>query len=98
MPAGPPIGNTNASKGKPWRDAINWALENYEKEGKVARNMALREIALKMIENALEGKQDAVKELGDRIDGKPAQAIVGDPEQPLQVSICKMMTESDENS
>ncbi|PHR99256.1 MAG: hypothetical protein COA78_25265 [Blastopirellula sp.] len=75
MAGGAPLNNTNATKGKPWRDAITWALENYEKEGVVARNMALRAIATKLVEQALDGKLDSQKELGDRIEGKPQQAI-----------------------
>ena len=75
MAGGGQPNNTNATKGKPWRDAIQWALDNYEKEGVVARNMALRTIATKLVENALEGKLDAQKELGDRIEGKATQAV-----------------------
>lgn len=40
----------------------------------------LRSIAEKLVESALEGKMDAIKEIADRLDGKPAQAIVGDSE------------------
>ena len=72
---GAPLDNKNATKGKPWRDAIQWALENYEKEGVVKRNMALRAIATKLVEQALDGKLDSQKELGDRIEGKPKQSI-----------------------
>ena len=75
MPGGGQPGNNNATKNKPWRDAIDSALNDYEKEGKVARNMALREIAMKMIEQALEGDKDARKEIGDRLEGKPRQAV-----------------------
>lgn len=43
-----------------------------------ADHKALREIAAKLIANALDGKMDAIKELADRTDGKVPQAIVGD--------------------
>lgn len=36
---------------------------------------ALRGIARSLIAAASEGKMDAIKEIGDRMDGKPAQAI-----------------------
>jgi hypothetical protein len=29
----------------------------------------------------------AIKEIGDRMDGKPAQAIVGDDSQPITLTI-----------
>lgn len=45
---------------------------------------ALRGIARSLIAAASEGKMDAIKEIGDRMDGKAAQAIIGgdndDPE------------------
>ena len=94
MPGGAPLENNNASKGKPWRDAINWALENH-KRSQTERAQALRDIATKLIDNALEGDLPAMKELGDRVEGKPAQAIVGDPDQPLEVRICKMVSENE---
>jgi hypothetical protein len=36
---------------------------------------ALRGIARSLIMAASDGKMDAIKEIGDRLDGKPAQAI-----------------------
>lgn len=41
---------------------------------------SLRAIARKLIDAAADGKMDAIKELGDRLDGKVPQAIVGDDE------------------
>lgn len=47
---------------------------------------ALRIIAAKLIEMAQGGDMQAIKELADRTDGKPAQAIVGDDESdPINV-------------
>ena len=44
---------------------------------------ALRMIARSLITAASDGKMDAIKEIGDRMDGKPAQAIVGgDDDEP----------------
>jgi hypothetical protein len=45
----------------------------------------LRDAAEKLLSLAAEGEAWAVKELADRLDGKPAQAIVGDPDAPLQM-------------
>lgn len=63
-------GNTNASKNKPFWHAIDRAIA--QENGK-----RLREAAEKLLDAAAAGEPWAVKELGDRLDGKPAQAITG---------------------
>lgn len=68
MPAGAPEGNKNATKNRPWAEAINRAL--LSEDGK-----KLRALADKIIDKALEGDVQALKEVGDRMDGKPAQAL-----------------------
>lgn len=45
----------------------------------------LRQIADTLIDLAMNGDIQAIKELGDRLDGKPAQAIVGPDNGPVQV-------------
>lgn len=69
---GAPVGNQNAAKGKRWHDAINRALE---KRSRVAGIQALDELAEKLLALADQGDLGALKELGDRIEGKPAQSI-----------------------
>jgi len=86
--AGPPRGNKNAVKGKMWADALKKALLQYESDG-VERKQALFAIATKVVWKALEGDIVAIKEIGDRLDGKPAQTIMGDSDQPLTVVIVK---------
>lgn len=71
---GAPIGNQNASKGKIWHAAIMRALE---KRGAGDKLKALDELAAKLLENVATGDMQALKEFGDRLDGKPAQAITG---------------------
>lgn len=74
--AGAPKGNNNAGKGMPWRDAINAAMLKHEKYGgSVERATTLREIATKLIDMALEGDMSAIKELGDRVEGKAKQTV-----------------------
>lgn len=63
-----PIGNKNASKNRPWAEAINRAL--LAEDGK-----KLRAVAEKLIVQALEGDVQALKEIGDRIDGKALQGL-----------------------
>ncbi len=81
---GAPVGNSNATKAKPWADAIKRALARREQTGSGAD---LNALADKLIDSAAEGDMAALKELGDRLDGKPAQALVGDSGfDPVQIS------------
>jgi len=77
MNVGAPIGNTNSNKSnRLWADTIRRAaLAN---DGK-----ALREMAEALFLKASEGDIAAIKEIGDRLDGKPAQVLAGDSENPL---------------
>lgn len=76
------IGNQYAAKSKRWTAAIDRALE---KRSKVAGVEALDELAEKLLEKVDEGDVSAIKELGDRLEGKPAQSVLlgGDSENPL---------------
>jgi hypothetical protein len=77
--AGAPLGNRNAAKGKVWHAAILRALD---KRGAGDRVKALDELAAKLLELVATGDLAALKEFGDRLDGKPAQVIVGDDDAP----------------
>lgn len=79
---GAPVGNQNAAKAKLWSAAIHRALE---KRGGGDKVKALDDLAEKLLQNCDSADLAALKELGDRIDGKPAQSIVGDEENPLQL-------------
>lgn len=67
---GAPRGNKNATKGKFWTDALRRAV--LENDGK-----KLRRLADKLVAVAMKGNVHALRELGDRFEGKPSQAIVG---------------------
>ena len=73
---GAPVGNVNGMKKGEWEDAIHYALANYEAGG-IQRGKALKCIAKKLVEKALDGDKDAIAEIGNRLDGKPKQAIEG---------------------
>ena len=86
-------GNQNAVKNRPWRRAIDRALE---KKSLVEKNDALELIAEKVVETALRGPsyekgdpwQAAVAELADRLDGRAAQQVTlsGDADAPLVIT------------
>ena len=70
------LGNTNASKGKPWRDALDKALKQYvNKDAGLVRGQALFSIATRVVEQALSGNKDAIQEIGNRMDGRPHQSM-----------------------
>ena len=74
MPGGGQKGNHNAANGTEWRDAIRAVVKQYEK-GSIKRKMALRAVAKRLLEKALAGDMAAIKELGDRLDGKSGQSV-----------------------
>lgn len=82
--AGAPVGNKNAAKAKVWHAAIMRALD---KRGGGDRIAALDELAGKLLDLVATGDLAALKEFGDRLDGKPAQVVIGDAdEDPIQHS------------
>lgn len=68
---GAAIGNQNARKGK-WAQALTSAVLV---EDPATRRRRLDAIAERLIAKAEEGDIQAIKELGDRLDGKPTQAL-----------------------
>lgn len=81
MPGGAPEGNNNAGKAKLWSFAITKALEKKTKKEGVE---ALQVLAEKLIEACEKGDLPALKEFGDRIEGKPAQSLSVDGDLTLE--------------
>jgi hypothetical protein len=78
---GAPLGNQNAVKeNRRWQNALNRAIAQDDAE-------RLRQAAETLLTKAAAGEPWAVKELGDRLDGKCAQQVIiaGDPDNPLNV-------------
>ena len=76
-----PKGNKNSSK-------------NNRAWGKVVRKLAIQEdakrlhnVAEALFRKAEDGDIAAIKELGDRLDGKASQEITGDSDQPLTIIV-----------
>lgn len=75
-----PLGNQNAKKAKRWQDAITRALAKIaEGQGVEA---GLDKLATQLVQAAEKGEQWALIEVGNRLDGKPAQVIAGDDDLP----------------
>jgi hypothetical protein len=87
---GAPLGNQNALKGKRWSDAIDRALAKRCKGDGIK---ALDDLAEKLLLKAEEGDMSALKELGDRIEGKPQQQVALDAKHSGTVIL--QLTETD---
>lgn len=68
---GAPKGNQFGAKDKRWARAIAAALDRRSKREGVEQLEALAEV---LIDKCAEGESWALKELGDRLDGKSVQA------------------------
>src|SRR5690348_508301 len=73
-----PVGNQNAARAKVWRAAIERALER--RKAADERLKAIDELADKLLDQCADGNLGALQEFGNRLDGKPAQAIIGGDE------------------
>ena len=66
MPVGGQTGNNNAARGSEWREAVVRAIK---------RGKGLDQLAEVLVAKALDGDMVALKEVGDRLDGKPKQQV-----------------------
>lgn len=68
--SGAPLGNENSKKdNRLWRNTIQRAIAQGDPD-------RLRRIAEALLDKAADGDMAAIKELGDRLDGKTAQQII----------------------
>ena len=67
--SGAPFGNRNAQKGRMWNDALRKAIA--QDDGR-----RLRASIEKLLNLASNGEPWAIKELADRLDGRPTQTNV----------------------
>lgn len=78
----PPLKARGPFADKLWREALRKAvLKRIDKEQRLDR------IAEKVVAAAEEGKLEAAKEIGDRLDGKAAQAIIGGDENDPAIRV-----------
>ena len=78
---GAPEGNNNAGKNKPWAEAIRKAATQDPKK--------LSKIAENLLTMAAGGDIQAMKEIGDRLDGKPHQTIAADVDTTVTVEVVR---------
>lgn len=71
---------------KIWADAVQRAVKRRLKneDGKPQK---IERLADKLVDFAMEGNGWAFKEIGERLDGKPAQVIAGDASAPLALVV-----------
>jgi hypothetical protein len=85
MAGGAPKGNTNATKAKRWSAAIERAIEGRSMK---SGQDELNKLAEALLDQCHTGDVSALKELGDRLEGRPAQSVtvMGDEDAPLQIA------------
>ena len=71
---------------KHWRDALRVAI-NRIREGDEDQRPMLARIAEKTVDLAMEGDMQAIKEIGDRLDGKAVQGIDDGEGGPVKLVI-----------
>ena len=81
---GAPLGNRNAARARVWQAAIMRALEQ---RSRLDQKEALDTLAHALIDKAADGDMTALRELGDRLDGKPHQSVDAEISGGLDVNI-----------
>lgn len=88
MAGKPGRSGTNRQLQKPFADAVR-AVCGEVKAGDHAGRRKLRVIAEKLVDLAMDGDLDAIKEISNRLDGKAAQqlAITGEDGGPIKSQV-----------
>lgn len=71
---------------KPFRDALRLAVKR-PGDADVKGKSKLDRIAARLVEEAVNGDVPAIKEIGDRLDGKVPQAVTGEGGGPVALAI-----------
>ena len=83
-----PLGNQNGKKARIWAESLKRALARYTGDSVEAGLDRIADRVVKSaIEDPMEEAKDAINEIANRCDGKPAQAVIGgdDDDPPLRV-------------
>jgi hypothetical protein len=93
MAGKPGRSGTNKGKDKIWSEAIRRAVLRTTADKKTRRLDALAD---KLVSAGIDGDIPAIKEIGDRLEGKPTQMVAGDPDgSPLTVVLRKFSDRTD---
>lgn len=65
------------------RDALILELNRMTDAEDGQKVKKVNRVVHKLVEAAVEGKLDAIKEVWDRVEGKATQTLAGDPDAPL---------------
>jgi hypothetical protein len=84
MAGKPGRSGTNKGKDKIWSEAIRRAVLRTVEGSKTKR---LDQLADKLVSEAADGNVIALKEIGDRLDGKAVQAVAGPDGGPVTIRI-----------
>lgn len=87
-----PVKISPARQTRMWRNSIISALRRRSRVGQIEE---LERIADKLITLAKSGSIPAIRELGDRLDGRAPLEIRGDPENPLYIKAIREMTDDE---
>jgi len=82
--AGAPIGNKNAQKGQIWNDALRKAIVQDDAK-------RLRASVEQLLNLASKGEPWAIKELADRLDGRPTQTNVLEASEQPELNTIKIV-------
>lgn len=82
------VGNKNSVHDKPWTNALERALAQYEK-GDIKMGQALRRIADRVVRDAIGGDALARREIAERLDGKPVQPLAGKVDTNITLEIVR---------
>lgn len=78
-------GRPKGSSDKPWRQAVDIALKRKDSQGV----RMLQRAADALVQAAAAGDVPALRELGDRIDGKVPQAVDANVSGTLEINIVR---------
>lgn len=86
--SGNPAGTPGPKHNKLFREALALAVKRMEGD-----KTDLARIAEALVNKAKEGDVPAINAVADRLDGKPPQAIIGDPDNPLEFRLAGLKDE-----
>lgn len=86
-----PKGNKHAAKAKIWTEAIERALNTVGGD----KRKLLDAVAQSLVNKALEGDVSALKEIGDRLEGKAHQSVDAHIDTELIVQVVNFATKTD---